>query len=184
MPLFPILYVTNPEWLRLLLEPILQYLSSGRWTLPYVIHDIGTSYPNATGHDDGIAEIMPIEETGNLLILALAYQTASGNTSWASQYLSLLAKYAEYLPSRSLNITEQLSTNDATGPLTNETNLAIKAAVGMNAFAALAGAAYSNYSSIAASHATTLYTDGLATDAAKTHFPAGKSPSTSTPTSY
>ncbi|PQE16239.1 putative glutaminase protein [Rutstroemia sp. NJR-2017a WRK4] len=170
MPLFPILYVTNPEWLRLLLEPILQYLSSGRWPLPYVIHDIGTSYPNATGHDDGTAEIMPIEETGNLLILALAYQTASGNTSWASQYIPLLNKYAEYLPSRSLNITEQLSTNDATGPLTNETNLAIKAAVGMNAFASLAGAAYSNYSSIAASHVTTLYTDGLATDAAKTHF--------------
>ncbi|KAM3066046.1 hypothetical protein ACMFMG_010616 [Clarireedia jacksonii] len=170
MPMFPVLYVTNPEWLRLLLEPILQYLASGRWTLPYVIHDIGTSYPNATGHDDGVAEVMPIEETGNLLILALAYQKASGNADWATQYVPLLNKYASYLPTRSINITEQLSTNDATGPLTNETNLAIKAAVGMNAFASLAGSAYSNYSSIAASHVTTLYADGLATDAAKTHF--------------
>ncbi|ESZ92841.1 hypothetical protein SBOR_6772 [Sclerotinia borealis F-4128] len=142
MPLFPVLYVTNPEPLRLLLEPILQYLTSGRWTLPYVIHDIGSAYPNATGHDDGVAE-----------------------------YYTLLNKYASYLPSKSLNIALQLSTNDATGLLTNETNLAIKAAVGLKAFASLASETYSNYSTIGDTHATQIYTDdGLGTDADKTHF--------------
>ncbi|KAB8293507.1 hypothetical protein EYC80_007813 [Monilinia laxa] len=170
MPLFPILYVTNPEYIRLLLEPILQYLASGRWTLPYVIHDIGSAYPNATGHDDGIAEVMPIEETGSLLILALAYQKASGNTAWAEKYYTLLNKYASYLPSNSINITLQLSTNDATGPLTNETNLAIKAAVALKAFASLAGEAYANYSTIGDAHATQIYNEGLGTDAARTHF--------------
>ncbi|TGO14176.1 hypothetical protein BTUL_0057g00430 [Botrytis tulipae] len=170
MPLFPVLYVTNPEYLRLLLEPILQYLASGRWTLPYVIHDIGSAYPNATGHDDGVAEVMPIEETGNLLILALAYQKASNNTAWANKYYTLLNKYASYLPSTSLNITLQLSTNDAAGPLANETNLAIKAAVGLKAFASLAGETYANYSTIGGAHATQIYTDKLGTDADQTHF--------------
>ncbi|KAF7928153.1 uncharacterized protein EAE97_009951 [Botrytis byssoidea] len=170
MPLFPVLYVTNPEYLRLLLEPILQYLASGRWTLPYVIHDIGSAYPNATGHDDGVAEVMPIEETGNLLILALAYQKASNNTAWANKYYTLLNKYASYLPSTSLNITLQLSTNDAAGPLANETNLAIKAAVGLKAFASLTGETYANYSTIGDAHATQIYTDKLGTDADQTHF--------------
>ncbi|KAF7890953.1 uncharacterized protein EAF02_001278 [Botrytis sinoallii] len=170
MPLFPVLYVTNPEYLRLLLEPILQYLASGRWTLPYVIHDIGSAYPNATGHDDGVAEVMPIEETGNLLILALAYQKATNNTAWAEKYYTLLNKYASYLPSTSLIITLQLSTNDAAGLLANETNLAIKAAVGLKAFASLAGETYSNYSTIGDAHATQIYTNKLGTDADQTHF--------------
>ncbi|KAF7950556.1 hypothetical protein EAE96_007838 [Botrytis aclada] len=170
MPLFPVLYVTNPEYLRLLLEPILQYLASGRWTLPYVIHDIGSAYPNATGHDDGVAEVMPIEETGNLLILALAYQKASTNTAWAAKYYTLLNKYASYLPSTSINITLQLSTNDAAGPLANETNLAIKAAVGLKAFASLAGETYSNYSIIGDAHATQIYAQKLGTDEDQTHF--------------
>lgn len=170
MPLFPVLYVTNPEYLRLVLEPILQYLASGRWTLSYVIHDIGSAYPNATGHDNGVAEEMPIEETGNILILALAYQKASNNKAWAQRYYTLLNKYASYLPSNSINIASQLSTNDATGFLTNETNLAIKAAVGLKAFASLAGETYSNYSAIGDEHAKQIYNDGLGTDADKTHF--------------
>ena len=68
-PAFPLFYVTNPEYIRLLLEPIMQYLASGRWKQPYTIHDIGASYPNATGHDDQAAEAQPVEECGNLLIL-------------------------------------------------------------------------------------------------------------------
>lgn len=31
-PAFPIFYVMNPEYIRLLLEPVLRYLASGRWT--------------------------------------------------------------------------------------------------------------------------------------------------------
>lgn len=30
-PAFPIFYVTNPEYIRLLLEPVVQYLATGRW---------------------------------------------------------------------------------------------------------------------------------------------------------
>ena len=31
-PAFPIFYVMNPEYIRLLLEPVMRYLASGRWT--------------------------------------------------------------------------------------------------------------------------------------------------------
>lgn len=34
-PAFPIFYVMNPEYIRLLLEPVLRYLRSGRWTKVY-----------------------------------------------------------------------------------------------------------------------------------------------------
>lgn len=167
-PAFTLYWAMDPEYIRLLLEPIMRYLAAGRWPHAYVIHDIGRDYPNATGHDNGEAEPMPIEETGNLLILAYAYSVASGNTSWAAQYTSLFQGYADYLVDNSLNISKQLSTNDAAGPLKNETNLAVKAAVGLKAFGAMTG--MTNYSDVGDKHAQMLYNDGLATDTNKTHF--------------
>jgi Domain of unknown function (DUF4965) len=35
----------NPEWLKLLLKPILSYLETGAWPHAWVIHDLGTSMP-------------------------------------------------------------------------------------------------------------------------------------------
>ncbi|CZR51828.1 related to glutaminase A [Phialocephala subalpina] len=169
-PAFPIYWAMDPEWIRLLLDPVLQYLSTGAWKRPFVIHDIGSNYPNATGHDDQRAEEMPIEETGNLMILAYAYVLASNNTEWANQYLSLFQNYTDYLVNNSLNISLQLSTNDAAGPLVNETNLAVKGALGLKAFGLLSG--MTNYSSLGDAHASLLYTDGLATSNSlnATHF--------------
>jgi hypothetical protein len=31
-PAFPIWYVMSPDYLRFLLEPVVQYLATGRWT--------------------------------------------------------------------------------------------------------------------------------------------------------
>ena len=164
----PLYYAMEPAYIRLLIEPVLQYLASGRWHLPYVIHDIGRNYPNATGHDGQRAESMPIEETGNILQLAFAFAVGSGNWEWTSDYIPLLKRYADYLVTNGLDISKQLSTNDAAGPLTNETNLAVKAAVGLKAFGRLASLA--NYSDIGDQYAHILYQDGLGTDAEKTHF--------------
>lgn len=36
------------------------------------MHDLGASFPNATGHPDGNDEYMPVEECGNMLIMGLA----------------------------------------------------------------------------------------------------------------
>ncbi len=38
---WPIFISLNPEYLRLMFEPILAYLATGRFPHEYVIHDIG-----------------------------------------------------------------------------------------------------------------------------------------------
>ncbi|KAL8730104.1 MAG: hypothetical protein Q9166_004303 [cf. Caloplaca sp. 2 TL-2023] len=167
-PTFSIFYVMAPEYIRLVLEPVVQYLETGRWPSPWTIHDIGSSYPNATGHDDGKAEQQPIEETGNILILAYAYSKAINSTTWANSHRGLFQGYADYLVENGLNIASQLSTDDGAGPLANQTNLAIKAAVGLTAFGTTFG--LQNYSDIGRGYANELYNNSLATDAAKTHF--------------
>lgn len=71
-PAFPFFLYTNPRWLTYLLEPLLEYQLSGQYPRDYSIHDIGTHFPNGTGHSDGNDEYMPLEECGNMLIMALA----------------------------------------------------------------------------------------------------------------
>jgi hypothetical protein len=158
----------DPDYIRLLLEPMMKYLAAGRWHKPYVIHDMGSHYPNAVGHDDQQAEPMPIEECGNLMVLILTYVRATGDEAWAAQYFDILKGYADYLVENGIDIAEQLSSNDAAGPLANETNLAIKAAVGLKAFGELTG--LTEYSNIADSRADLLFAQGLGTDEQKTHF--------------
>lgn len=168
MPAFPIYWVLDPDWIRLMLEPVMRYLDAGRWHLPYTIHDLGSHYPHAIGHDDQKAEPMPIEECGNLLVLALAYARATGDVEWTAQYMDIFQKYADYLVDNSIDIANQLSSNDAAGPLANETNLAIKAAVGIKAFGELSG--IDRYSRIGEEHATLFFEEGLGTDDEQTHF--------------
>ncbi|KAJ5599055.1 hypothetical protein N7450_000122 [Penicillium hetheringtonii] len=168
MPAFPVYWVLDPDWIRLMLEPVMRYLDADRWHLPYTIHDLGTHYPHAIGHDDQEAEPMPIEECGNLLILALSYARATGDTDWTDQYLKIFQKYADYLVDNSIDIANQLSSNDAAGPLSNETNLAIKAAVGIKAFGELSR--IDQYSRIGEEHASLLFEESLGTDEEQTHF--------------
>ncbi|KAL8737725.1 MAG: hypothetical protein Q9181_001410 [Wetmoreana brouardii] len=167
-PTFPIFYVMDPEYIRLVLEPVVRYLETGRWPSPWTIHDIGSSYPNAIGHDDGKAEQQPIEETGNILILAYAYTVATNSSTWAQSHRRLFQGYADYLVTDGFNIASQLSTDDGEGPLPNTTNLAVKAAVGLTAFGALFNE--QNYTNIGLGYANELYNNGLATDPGKTHF--------------
>jgi hypothetical protein len=127
-----------------------------------------SDYPLANGHDNQQAEPQPIEETGNLLILAWIYTKTSGNTAWAAKYMSLFQGYADYLVKNGLYLEKQLSTDDAAGPAANQTNLAIKAAVALTAFGALSN--QQNYIDMGLQHAKLLYEDGLGTDSAKTYF--------------
>ena len=41
-PTSPLLYYLSPEYIKLLLQPVLTYLASGAWPHPYVVHDLGT----------------------------------------------------------------------------------------------------------------------------------------------
>lgn len=71
-PATPLFYVLAPEYVRLLLEPLVQYLNTGVAKQAFPLHDLGT-YPNATGHDDSDTEPMLPGASGGLLILAYMY---------------------------------------------------------------------------------------------------------------
>lgn len=167
-PMAPILYLMAPDYLQHLLEPVMRYLATGAWPHNYTVHDIGSAYPNATGHNNGTAEQMPVEECGNLLTLAYMYQLASGDTSWCGQYQTLFQEYADYLVTNGLYPTEQLSTDDGAGSVANQTGLAIKAAIALNAYGTMSG--QSNYSTLGRQFATTLYNGSAGTDSGRTHF--------------
>jgi hypothetical protein len=70
-PAFPFFLYTNPRWLVYLLEPLIEHQLSGQYPNNYSMHDLGTHFPNATGHGDGQDEYMPLEECGNMLIMCL-----------------------------------------------------------------------------------------------------------------
>jgi hypothetical protein len=71
-PAFPFFLYTNPRWLAYLLEPLIEHMLSGQYPNTYSMHDLGTHFPNVTGHPDGRDEYMPVEECGNMLIMGLA----------------------------------------------------------------------------------------------------------------
>merc|ERR1712038_238341 len=90
---------TEPELLRLLLVPVLEFANNKTWhafTDPYSPHQIGT-YPiaNATTQEQ---EPMPMENTGNMfLMLNGIVKAQGGRADWLTEYWPLLDSWAEYL---------------------------------------------------------------------------------------
>lgn len=90
-PAAPFYLYTNPRWLAYMVQPVIEHTLSGQYPRTSTPHDLGFHYPNVTGHPDGNDEFMPVEESGNILILGLAlvnslrYETdsAAGST-WSS----------------------------------------------------------------------------------------------------
>jgi hypothetical protein len=57
-PASPLFYYLNADFLKYLMEPLFNQMEGGIWPKPFSIHDIGSHYPNATGHADGNEEDM------------------------------------------------------------------------------------------------------------------------------
>ncbi|RFU31804.1 hypothetical protein B7463_g4530, partial [Scytalidium lignicola] len=97
-PAFPFFLYTNPRWLANLLDPLIEYQLSGQYPNDYCMHDLGSSYPNATGHLDGRDEYMPVEESGNFLIMALALINSLKNNDPPASIWSNTGNSALYGP--------------------------------------------------------------------------------------
>lgn len=116
-PAHPIFLYTNPELLDLLLKPLFEIQESGNYPNSYAMHDVGSHYPNATGHPDGNDEAMPLEECGNMVIMTLAYAQKASKTDYLSQHYTMLNQWTAYLVEDAIYPANQISTDDFAGSL-------------------------------------------------------------------
>ena len=142
-PSSPMLLYYNTELLKGTLRPIFRYAASEAWPYDFAPHDVGT-YPWLIGQRYGEntetggfydESQMPVEESGNMLIMAANISMADGSLDFVRPHFPLLEKWVRYLEAYGEDPENQLCTDDFAGHLAHNCNLSLKAIMGLAGYA-------------------------------------------------
>lgn len=162
-PSIPLYLLYQPELVKGMMRPIFKFTRMPVWTYDFAPHDVGR-YPYATGQVYGVVEPndgrevlqgdvhplyyqypansdiylhkwqMPVEECGNMLIMAMSTLLCDNDATLVSENLDILSVWVEYLIKYGANPKEQLCTDDFAGHLASNVNLSAKAIMGIEAY--------------------------------------------------
>ena len=141
-PSAPAYLQLSPAYLRMLLDPVFD-LAGRADPAAWAPHDLGAHYPVASGAPAAGGTQMPIEESGNMLLMTaavLARMSTDEAAAYARTHYSTLQRWASYLLTQEPDYPgAQNQTDDFSGVIAKSVNLNLKGILGIAAFSQIAG---------------------------------------------